>query len=127
LDRDEPQAGEDALAPTHPPLGRGQILAQIAVLVLQETPKVLVGQQPKQTTTAREAGGKLEIREVCAPVTPAQPVLLLGQVIVTNAGPMQLTQCRFGGGEIRTVPVGLCDLQRHAVDPAAYEGLPSGE
>ena len=44
-----------------------------------------------------------------------------------DAGAMQRAQRRLGGAEIGGVAVGLGDMQRHAIDPAAHQRLASGK
>ena len=45
---------------------------------------------------------------------------------MTDAGAMQFSQRLLGGAEIAEIAVGLCQMQRHAVDEAAHQRLPSG-
>src|SRR5260370_24379588 len=97
------------------------------MLVLEKMPKVFVGKQPKQQAAARETGGELEIREVGAAVTTAQPVLLLGEIVVAYPRPVQLAKRRFGGCEICAVAVGFCYLQSDAVDPTTHQRAAAGE
>ena len=50
-----------------------------------------------------------------------EPVLLLGEIVARNPGAMKLPQRRFCRSEIGRVAIGLGDMQRHAIDPAADE------
>src|SRR6187401_1010736 len=90
-------------------------------------PQILVGKDAEQTATAGKTAGELEIREIAAPVHAAQPVLLLGEVVMADAGAMQPPQYGLGGTEIGAVALRLGDMQRHAVDPAAHQLLASAE
>src|SRR6516225_6250927 len=85
-----PDAGQEALLREHASLGGGERLGGIAPLVLEQVPQVLVSRDAEKPGAAREASGKLEIGEIGAPVAPAQPVLLLGEVVVADAGAMEL-------------------------------------
>ncbi len=73
---------------------------------------------------AREAHRELEIGEIGAPVGAAQPVLLLGEIVVADAGAMQLAQAPpWRSGNRRASPCGLAMCSAHAVDPAAHQRL----
>ena len=119
-----PDAGDHALVRQHAALGGGERLRRIAALVLEQVAQVLVGGDAEQAAPAREAHRKLEIGEIGAPVGAAQPVLLLGEIVVADPGPMQLAQGRLGRAEIGALAVRLGDVQRHSVDPAAHQRLP---
>ena len=56
-----------------------------------------------------------------------QPVLLFGEIVMCNPGTMQTAQRGFGRTEISGVAVRLGNMQRYAIDPAAYQELPSGK
>src|SRR5262249_61873372 len=62
-----------------------------------------------------------------ASVAPAQPVLLLGEVVVADAGAMQLAQRRLGRAEEVALAARLGDVERQAIDPAADERIATGE
>src|ERR1700730_8991110 len=89
--------------------------------------QVLVGGDPEQQVPALEPDGELKIGDVGAAVAAAQPVLLLGEVIVTNAGAVQFAQNRLGGPKIGAVTVRLGQMQRHALDPAAHQNAAPGK
>ncbi len=77
-------------------LFRRQRRGQVTTLVLQEMTDVFVGQDAKQPAAARETGGQLEIGDIGAAIGAAQPVLLLGEIVVADAGPMHPAQRRLG-------------------------------
>ena len=83
----------------HAPLGGGERIGRVAALVLEQVAQILVGRDAEQPATAREAGGQLEIGEIGVAVASAQPVLLLGEIVVADAGAMQLAQRRLGRAE----------------------------
>ena len=93
----EPDARHHRLAREYLSLLRRQRLGRVAALVFQEMPQILIGRDTEQPAAALEAGGELEIGEIGAAVAAAQPVLLLGQIVVTDAGTMQFSQRRLGG------------------------------
>src|SRR6516225_3656294 len=76
---------------------------------------------------SQERRDKLEIGEIGAPVAPAQPVLLLGEVVVADPGAMQLAQRRLGRAEEVVLAARLGDVERQAIDPAANERITTGE
>jgi hypothetical protein len=90
-------------------------------------PQVLVGGVPKQQAAVSEQDGELKIGDIGAAVVAAQPVLLLGEVVVANAGAVQLAQDRLGGAEIGRVAVRLGEMERYAFDPAAHQDAASGQ
>jgi hypothetical protein len=53
--------------------------------------------------------------------------LLFGEVVVAYSGAMQRAQRRLGGTKIAGVAIGLGDMERHAIDPAAHQRLASGK
>ena len=105
---------------------RRQRLRRVAALVLQQMPQILVGRDAEQLAARLEAGRELEVGEIGAAVAAAQPVLLLGEIVVADAGAMQLAQRLLGGTEIGDVAVRLGQMQRHAVDEAAHQRLLAG-
>src|SRR5579883_2311429 len=116
-----PDPGEDALACQYPTLGGRNRLRRITELVFQKMSQVLVGGEPKQQVAPLETDGELEIRDICASVAAAQPVLLLGKVVVADAGAVQLAQDGFGGAEIGDLAVWPGNVQCDTIDPAARE------
>src|SRR5262249_60771140 len=98
-----------------------------APFVLEQVPQVLVSRDAEQPGAAREVSGKLEIGEIGASVAPAQPVLLLGEVVMADAGAMQLAQRHFGRAEETALAARLGDVERQAIDPAADERIATGE
>src|SRR5204863_5288073 len=80
-----PEEGEPALARENAPLGRGEGLRHIAALVLQVVAQVLIGGEAEKMTAAAWLRRKLEVGEIGATVGPAQPVLLLGEIVVAEA------------------------------------------
>ncbi len=89
-------------------------------------PQILVGGDAEQPASRPEAGGELEIRQIGPAVAAAQPVLFLGEIVVADAGAVQLAQRLLGGAEIGDVADGLGEVQRNAVDEAAHQRLPTG-
>ncbi len=122
-----PQPGEKALAREHAPLRGADRLGRITELVLQQMPQVFVGGDPKQQIPVLELDGELKISDVGAAIAAAQPVLLLGEVIVTNAGTVQFAQNRLGGAKIGAVTVWFGKMQRNALDPAAHQDALPGK
>src|SRR3984893_6830616 len=127
LRSEHPERGQTGFARAHAPLGGGEFLDKIAVLVLEQMPQILVRQQSKQAGAPREAGSELKVHEIGAAVTTAQPVLLLGEIVVANTCPVQGAQRGLGRGEKSAVAIRLCSLQRDSVDPAANDDPPAGE
>jgi hypothetical protein len=70
---------------------------------------------------------KLEIRDVGAAVLAAQPVLRLGEVIVTDPAAVKLAEYVLGGAEIGGIAPRLGDRERSAVDPSADQRPSAGE
>src|SRR5262249_5697751 len=87
----------------------------------------LIGRDPEQPRPPREARGELEIREVGAPVVPAQPVLLLGEVVVADAGAVQLAQRRLGRAEVAALAVWPGDMEGEALDETADQRRATAE
>jgi len=106
---------------------RGDRVGCIAALVLEQVAQILVGRDPEQPSAARESQRELEIGEIGAPVAAAQPVLLLGEIVVADSGAMQLAQRRLGRAEKLRVAMRFGDVQRQAVDPAAHQRVPPGK
>ena len=89
-------------------------------------PQILVGRDPEQPAAGLEAGGQLKIGNIGPAVAATEPVLLLGKIVMANAGAVQLAQGELGGAEIGEVAMGLCQMQRDPVDEAAHQRLPAG-
>ena len=89
-------------------------------------PQVLIGRDPEQPAAGLEAGGQLKIGNIGPAVAAAEPVLLLGKIVMANAGAVQLAQGELGGAEIGEVAMGFCQMQRDAVDETAHQRLPAG-
>ena len=89
-------------------------------------PKVLIGGDPKQPAAGSKACRQLKIREIGAAVTPDQPVLFLGEVIVAYCGAMQLPQRLLGGTKLSDVARRLYQMQPHPVDETTHQRLPAG-
>src|SRR5262249_39228048 len=100
---------------------------RIVPLVLEQVPQVLVSRDAEKPGAAREVSGKLEIGEIGASVAPAQPVLLLGEVVVADAGAMQLAQRRLGRAEEAAFAARLGDVERQATDPAGGGRIATAE
>src|SRR5262249_57038680 len=98
----------------------------VAPFVLEQVAQVLVSRDAEKPGAAREVSGKLEIGEIGASVAPAQPVLLLGEVVVADAGAMQLVQRHLGRAEEAAFAARLGDVERQALDPTAGEPLAAG-
>ena len=88
--------------------------------------QIFVGGDAEQPASRLEAGGKLEIREIGTPIAAAQPVLLLGEIVVADAGTVQRAQGLLGGTEIGDVAHGFGEMQRNAIDEAAHQRSPTG-
>ena len=89
-------------------------------------PQILIGRDPEQPAARLETGGQLKIGDIGAAVAATQPVLLLGKIIMADAGAMQLAQRELGGAEIGEVAMRLCQMQRDAVDEAAHQRSSAG-
>ena len=107
-------------------LGGGKRLGRVAALVFEQMPQILVARDAEQHAVTPEARGELEIGQIGA-AAAVEPVLLLGEVVVAYAGAMQRAQRRLGGAKIAGIAMGLGDMQRHAVDPAAHQCMVSGK
>lgn len=57
--------------------------------MLEQMPQVLVGEDAVEPATSVEAGRELEVGHVGAAVAADQPVLLLGEIVVADAGAAQ--------------------------------------
>src|ERR1700738_1250814 len=89
-------------------------------------PEILVGRDTKQPAARREAGRELKIRDIGPAIAAAQPVLLLGEIVMADAGAMQSAQRLLGGAEIGDVAERFCQMQRPPVDESAHQRLPAG-
>src|ERR1700744_1909610 len=89
-------------------------------------PQILIGRDAEQPGPALEAGGQLEIGDISATAMAAQPVLLLGKIVMADAGAMQLAQRLLGGTEIGDVADRFSQMQRYAIDEAADQRAPAG-
>ncbi len=114
-----PHPVEDALAGEDLLLARRQRLRAIAALVLEEVADVLIGGDAEQLGAAGEADRELEIHQHRRAVRRAQPVLLLGEVVMGDVAAMHFAQARPRRAEPGEVAMGPGQLQRHAVDEAA--------
>ena len=101
----EPDAGHQRFPREDLALLWRQRFRRVTALVLQEMPQILVGRDAEQPAAGLEAGRELEIGEIGAAVAAAQPVLLLGEIVMADAGAMQLSQRLLGGAEIGDVAV----------------------
>ncbi len=122
----EPDAGDKGFARQNLAFARRQRLRRVAALVFQQMPEILIGRDAEQPAAPLETDGKLKIGHISLAVAAAQPVLLLGQIVVTNADAMQPAQHRLGGTEIGDVAEWLCQMQRDAIDKAPNQSLPPG-
>ena len=114
----------------HAAFGCGERVGRVAALVLEEMPQVFVACEAEQSIAAAKAGGELEVGQKGAAVSvvlAVEPVLFLGEIVVGDAGAMQCAQRHLRRAEIGGIAVGLGDVQRHAVDPAAHQDVPSGK
>src|ERR1700740_3365561 len=89
-------------------------------------PQVLVGGDAEQLAACGEAGGKLKVRQIGASVAAAQPVLLLGEIVVAYPGAMQAAQRLLGRAEIGDVAMRLCQMQCDAIDETAHQRVAAG-
>ena len=89
-------------------------------------PEILVGRDTEQPAAGAEAGRKLKVGEIGPAVDAAQPVLLLGEIVMADAGAMQLAQRLLGGTEIGGIAKWFCQMQRHAIDKSTHQRLPAG-
>jgi len=89
-------------------------------------PQILIGGDAKQPASGLEANRELKVGEIGAAVAAAQPVLLLGEIVVANASAVQFAQRHLGRMEVGDIAERLCEMQRHPVDEAAYQRLLSG-
>ena len=89
-------------------------------------PEIFVSRNAEQPAARREAGRELKVGEIGAAVAAAQPVLLLGEIVVADAGAMQFAQRLLGRAEIAEIAVRFRHLQGDAIDKAAHQRLPTG-
>src|SRR5204863_10094919 len=120
-----PNSSDEALPLHHPPFHRGERLRDVAALVLKQVAQILVSGDAIQPRTSPQAGRKLEVGHISFALWAAQPVLLLGEVVVANACPMQCMQRRFGGAEIASLADWPGDMHGDAVKKAANETAPA--
>src|SRR5262249_10244609 len=106
--------------------GGGQGVRRVAPFVLEEMAQVFVARQAKQPAATAEEGRQLEIGEIGSAMR-IQPILLFGESVMRNPGTMPTAQRGCGRTEKGGVAVRLGNMQRYAVDPAAYQELPSGK
>src|SRR6266487_6810118 len=88
--------------------------------------QVLIGRDPEQAAAGLETGGQLKIGHIGAAVASAQPVLLLGEIIMADAGAVQLAKRELGGSEIGDVAMGFCQMQCDTIDEAAHQRASAG-
>src|SRR6516162_2811579 len=112
-----PDAGERALSGEHAALACGERVRRVATLMLEQVTQVLIGGDSEQACAPRESERELKIGEIGATVATAQPVLLLGEIVVADAGAVQLAQRGLGRAKIGPVAVRLGEVKRQAVDP----------
>ena len=122
----EPDAGDQRFAREDFALLRRQRLRRVAAFVVEQMPQILVSRDTEQPASRPKAGRELEIRDIGTAIAAAQPVLFLGQIVVTDAGAMQLAQRLLGGTEIGDIARRLCQMQRHSVDESAHQRLLAG-
>src|SRR5262249_31793235 len=127
LARGHPDARREAFPRQQATFGGGERLRRIAPLVLEQVAQILVRRDAEEPGSARETGGKLEVGDIGTPVPPAQPVLLLGKVVMAGTGPGELPKGGFGGGEKCLLAMRLGDGERQAVDPAPDHRVVGGE
>ncbi len=101
----QPDAGDKGFARENLALHRRQRLWRIAALVLQQMPQVLVGRDPEQPAAGLETGG---------------------QIVMADAGAVQLAQSELRGPEVSEVAMWFGQMQRDTVDKAAHQRLPAG-
>ena len=89
-------------------------------------PQILVSRDAKQPVPRLEAGRELEVGEIGLAVAAHEPILLLGEIVVADAGTMQPAQRKLRGAEIGGITKWLCKMQRHAVDEAAHQRPAAG-
>ena len=89
-------------------------------------PEIFVSRNAERPAARREAGRELKVGEIGAAVAAAQPVLLLGEIVMADAGAMQLAQRLLGGTEIGGIAKWFCQMQRHAIDKSTHQRLPAG-
>src|SRR5438034_125395 len=88
----------------------------VAALVLEQMPEILVSRGAEQPAARPEAGRELKVGEIGAAVAATQPILLLGEIVMADAGAMQLAQRLLGGTEIGGIAKRFCQMQRYAID-----------
>src|SRR5260370_38104187 len=89
-------------------------------------PEILVGRDSEQPAAGAEAGRELKIGEIGPAVDAAQPVLLLGEIVMADAGAVQPAQRLLGGPEVGDVAVRLGEMQPRPVDESATHPLAAG-
>src|SRR6185369_14784705 len=125
LARKQPPARQRSLAPPHFPLRRRHFVTQVTMFVLEQVAQIFISKQPEQATASGKGGSELKIRQIRAAVAPAQPVLLLGKIVVTDPCAMELAERNLGRLEKRAVAMWLGDVHDRAVDPTTHEHLPA--
>src|SRR4029077_92921 len=86
-----PYAGDKTLARQHAMFGCSERVGRVAALVFQKMSQILIAGDAEQRAATAEAGSELEIGQTGAALG-VEPVLLLGQVVVADAGAMQRPQ-----------------------------------
>jgi hypothetical protein len=94
--------------------------------VLQEVSKVFIGGDAKQPAAGSKACGELKIGEIGPAITPDQPVLFLGKIVVANAGAVQPPQRLLCRSEVSDVASRFDKVQCYPVDETAHQRLPAG-
>ena len=119
----QPDAGDQRLPRQDLALLGRQCLRRIAALVLEQMPQILIGGDPEQAAAGLETVRELKVRDVGPAIIAAQPVLLFCQIVMADTGAVQPAQRLLGGAEIGGIAMRLCQMQRHAIDESAHQGL----
>src|SRR5258708_32474243 len=86
-------------------------------------PEILVSRDAEQAAARIEAGRELKVGEIGAAVAAAQPVLLLGEIVMADAGAAPVAQ-RLLGGAVRGSHAKRCwQMHRDAIAKSTHRGL----
>src|SRR5207247_10836598 len=107
----KPEACDKRFARENLALLRRQGLRCVAALVLEQMPEILVSRGAEQPAAGPEAGRELKVGEISAAVAGTQPVLVLGEIVMADAGAMPLAQRLLGGTELGGTAERFCQLQ----------------
>ena len=130
LDEDSPKKRQTAWLLEQSLLPAGDQRGRIVLLVLEQMPEILARKSAKQPSTMARNHGQLEVDDTGAIARHADPVGLLGEVVVCNAAAMQSTQQAQ-----RILEVGCCleSIEVHcgagqvaACQSRAIEGIHDG-